>query len=333
MIYAHLAMSLSQSAKPSADPFSDVLAALGVRSVRGTSLEASGDWALAFDGRARLKFVGVTRGRCWLLVPAHPPEVLTQGDVVLLSNTSYTVASDPSVEPVDGMSLYEPPDRDTVRLGTGLETVLIGGGSAFADGRASFVFEALPTFLPDRPGVANRRGGRADAGVSAGRGRRRAGGGLARRGTPGGNPRCRGDPRLSRKRCIGAHKLDRRAGGSPDRCGSPPDARRCRPALDRRDARCRGRHVALGLYPAIFGARRPPAARLSYALAHGARTAQVERRRRRGAGCRRGGVHLAKRLRSCFQADFRSHTPIGPTPAPASCRRRMPTASPTSGFR
>lgn len=151
MIYAHWTMSLSQSAKSAADPLSEVLAALGARSVRGTSLEASGDWALAFDGRGRLKFVGITRGRCWVILPDHAPEALAQGDVILLSNTRYTVASDPSVEPVDGMALYEPPGRDVVRIGTGGETVMIGGGSAFADGSASFVLEALPTFLRIEP--------------------------------------------------------------------------------------------------------------------------------------------------------------------------------------
>ena len=112
MIYARRAMSLSRSAKTTPDPLSEVLAALGVRSVRGTGLEAAGDWALAFDGRARLKFVVVTRGRCWLLLPDHPPESLLEGDVVLISNTRYTVASDPAVEPIDGMPLFALPGQD-----------------------------------------------------------------------------------------------------------------------------------------------------------------------------------------------------------------------------
>lgn len=129
------------------DPFSEVLAALGARSVRGTGLEAAGDWALAFDGRARLKFVALTHGRCWLLLPDHPPEALVEGDVFLLSDTRYTVASDPTLEPIDGMSLYASPGQDIVRLGDGRETVMIGGGSGFADGSASFVLDALPTFL------------------------------------------------------------------------------------------------------------------------------------------------------------------------------------------
>jgi AraC-like DNA-binding protein len=147
MIYARMAMSLSRSARIIADPFSEVLAALGARSVRGTGLEAAGDWALAFDGRMRLKFVTVTRGRCWLLLPKHSPQALMEGDLVLISDTRYTVASDPAVEPMDGMPLFAAPGQDLVRLGAANETALIGGGSGFADGSAAFVLDALPKFL------------------------------------------------------------------------------------------------------------------------------------------------------------------------------------------
>ncbi|MBB3950082.1 AraC family transcriptional regulator [Aureimonas jatrophae] len=129
------------------DPFSDILSLLGTRSVRGTSLDASGAWALAFDGRARLKFVAVTRGGCWLLVPGREPEWIGEGDVVLLSDTRYAVASDPDLEPVDGMELFAGPDRNAVRLGDGSQTEMIGGGSGFAEGCAPFVLEALPRFL------------------------------------------------------------------------------------------------------------------------------------------------------------------------------------------
>ncbi|HZG29593.1 MAG TPA: AraC family transcriptional regulator [Ensifer sp.] len=140
-------MSLSRSARIIADPFSEVLAALGARSVRGTGLEAAGDWALAFDGRMRLKFVTVTRGRCWLLLPEHSPQALTEGDLVLISDTRYTLASDPAVDPMDGMPLFAAPGQDLVRLGAANETALIGGGSGFADGSAAFVLDALPKFL------------------------------------------------------------------------------------------------------------------------------------------------------------------------------------------
>ncbi len=129
------------------DPFSQVVSLLAIRSVRGTSLEASGDWSLSFDGRTRLKFVAVTRGRCWLLLPDKQPEPMENGDVVLLGDTRYIVASDPTIEPVDGMTLYAGPGQDAVRLGDGGDTAMIGGGSGFASGCAPFVLEALPRFL------------------------------------------------------------------------------------------------------------------------------------------------------------------------------------------
>ena len=140
-------MDLSRSSKPAPDVLSDVLATLGTRGVRGTRLEASGAWSLSFQGQGRLKFVAVIRGRCWLVLPGAAPETLSEGDVFLLSNTPYTVASDSRVEPVDGMRLFEPPGCNSVRLGDGDETVMIGGGSAFAGADASFIFEALPSFL------------------------------------------------------------------------------------------------------------------------------------------------------------------------------------------
>ncbi len=140
-------MSLSQSAKNTVDPLSDVLAALGAQGVRGTRLEASGDWALSFQGQGRLKFVAVVQGRCWLLLPDRPPETLAQGNVFLLSNTRFTVASDPTITPVDGMPFFDGLGQDLVRLGQRADTVMIGGGSRFAGGRAGFILEALPAFL------------------------------------------------------------------------------------------------------------------------------------------------------------------------------------------
>lgn len=129
------------------DPFSEILSLLGAQGVRGTSLEASGDWSFFFDGRARLKFVAVTKGRCWLLIPDRPPEPMAEGDIFLLSDTRYVVASNPGLDPEDGMELYAEPGHDTVRIGDGAETVLVGGGSAFAYGCASYVLDALPSFL------------------------------------------------------------------------------------------------------------------------------------------------------------------------------------------
>jgi hypothetical protein len=140
-------MVSSRSSKTEPDPLSEVLSVLGARSVRGTSLLASGSWALSFDGRERLKFVAVVRGQCCLLLADHPPKTLAVGDVALINNTQYTVASGHDVKPIDGMALYAPAGRDIVHIGSGDETIIVGGGSGFADGCGSFVMDALPPFL------------------------------------------------------------------------------------------------------------------------------------------------------------------------------------------
>ncbi len=146
MIYAQNAMNLSRSSNLPSDPLSAVLAALGARSVRRTRFEASGDWALAFPAQARLKFVAVLRGRCFVLLPGQPTQHLETGDVFLIGDTPYAIASDPAVAAIDGMAFYGAPTQEVLRL-RGDETVMLGGGIAFTGGDATFLFDALPAFM------------------------------------------------------------------------------------------------------------------------------------------------------------------------------------------
>jgi AraC-like DNA-binding protein len=139
-------MVLLQSSKDAPDPVSEVLSVLGARSVRLTRLEAAGDWALAFPAQARLKFVAVLRGGCWVLLPGQPPLALATGDTFLLGNTPYGVASDPGIAAADGASLFAAPGHDVVRLG-GDDTIMLGGGIAFADEQGGFLLDALPCFM------------------------------------------------------------------------------------------------------------------------------------------------------------------------------------------
>ncbi|MBK1838680.1 AraC family transcriptional regulator [Azospirillum sp. YIM B02556] len=139
-----------------ADPFSDVLSLLQVRSMRCTRLEAGGAWALAFPGRSRLKLVAVLQGQCWLLLPDRPAHPLQAGDLFLLSDTPYSVASDPDLPAADGMALFPDHGQDTVRLGDG-GTVMLGGGLVFEETSAWLLVEALPPVMPipaDRPAAA-----------------------------------------------------------------------------------------------------------------------------------------------------------------------------------
>ncbi|WP_434714552.1 AraC family transcriptional regulator [Rhizobium sp. YTUHZ045] len=139
-------MNMSRSSMNHSDPLSDVLTTLGARSGGRTRLEASGDWSLSFAEKERLKLVAVLRGKCWILLPDHPPQQLTEGDVFLIGGGAYGVASNPDLTPIDGAALYAQSGRDIVRLG-GDETVLIGGSITFASAEANFVLDALPRFL------------------------------------------------------------------------------------------------------------------------------------------------------------------------------------------
>lgn len=129
-----------------ADPLSDVLAVLGARSVRCTRLEATGSWGLAFHARPRLKFVALLRGSCWVSAAGQPTQPMLPGDVFLLGAVDYAVASEPGVALVDGVALYRDPAQETVRL-DGDDTVLLGGGIAFADEHGRFLLDALPGFM------------------------------------------------------------------------------------------------------------------------------------------------------------------------------------------
>jgi len=128
------------------DPLSDVLAVLGARSVRRTRLEASGTWGLTFEARSRLKFVALVRGSCWVAAAGEPMQPMLPGDVFLLGAVDYAVASSPEAPLVDGTALYRDPAQETVCLG-GDDTVLLGGGIAFADEHGRLLLDALPGFL------------------------------------------------------------------------------------------------------------------------------------------------------------------------------------------
>lgn len=143
MVYARGAMISSQSSK--LDPLSNVLTVLGARSTGRTRLEAGGDWALSFPEKNRLKLVAVVRGHCWICLPRQEPRHVAEGDVLLIGNMSYAIASHPRIAPVDGVSLYA--GRDSVRLGDGDQAVLLGAGILFERQGSGFLLDALPPFL------------------------------------------------------------------------------------------------------------------------------------------------------------------------------------------
>jgi AraC-like DNA-binding protein len=139
-------MKSSLSSKEPVDPLSELLTLVTLRSARCTRLEASGAWALHFPKLTRLKFVAVLRGTCWIMLPDAPAHKLKAGDTFFLTNSRYTVASAPDVEPQDGMALFDAAETNIIRLG-GNETAMLGGGFVFEGGNENLVINILPAFM------------------------------------------------------------------------------------------------------------------------------------------------------------------------------------------
>lgn len=108
-------------------------------------MEAAGQWALAFPAIDRLKFVALLRGSQWMLLPGRPPQLLNEGDVCLIGRTAYAVASDPSLTPIDGQTLYDA-GCDAARV-RGDDTIGIGGTVTFSAADADFLLDMLPEFM------------------------------------------------------------------------------------------------------------------------------------------------------------------------------------------
>ncbi|SHG64715.1 AraC-type DNA-binding protein [Kaistia soli DSM 19436] len=137
-------MNLSQSSRI-ADPLSDVLSVLEARPTRTTRFEGAGEWALSFPALKRLKFVAQLRGTGWLILPGLSPLRIVAGDCCLIGRSAYTIASDPTVPPIEGAPLYAN-GNDMVHLG-GDETVALGGGISFAPGAGGFLLDLLPPVM------------------------------------------------------------------------------------------------------------------------------------------------------------------------------------------
>jgi AraC-like DNA-binding protein len=119
-------------------------------------MEAGGSWAFAFPPADRLKFVAVLEGEQWMLTPGEPSCLMKKGDVCLIGRTAYVVASDPELEPQDGITLFAEGGTDVARVNSANGVVAIGGSVAFSDENDDFLLDMIPGFLPvDREASAS----------------------------------------------------------------------------------------------------------------------------------------------------------------------------------
>src|SRR5881397_3593850 len=91
----------------SSDPFSDILKLANAQSVVSGGLTAGGRWAIRFRPPGKLKFFAIMKGNCWLCSDGEEvPVRVDSGDVLLVSQRPIVFASDLTVAPIDGTTLY-----------------------------------------------------------------------------------------------------------------------------------------------------------------------------------------------------------------------------------
>ncbi|MGO4813398.1 AraC family transcriptional regulator [Cupriavidus sp. 2MCAB6] len=129
------------------DPLSDVLSLLRIQSYLSATLSAGGAWAIEFPAQEGIKFSAVGRGSCWLLVDGEPePLQLREGDCFLLTRgKSFTLASDPTIQPIDSRAIVQRIAADELVWHCGGDDVVIFGGRfAFAGEPAALLIGTLP---------------------------------------------------------------------------------------------------------------------------------------------------------------------------------------------
>jgi AraC-like DNA-binding protein len=105
------------------DPLLDCLRLLRPRAALfGGGFDAFGRWQLAFQKRHDLLFCWLETGECQLIRSGHDPVHLKTGDFALIyTSTSFILASDTSIEPVDSEVAVATSKRLRLTLGSGAE--------------------------------------------------------------------------------------------------------------------------------------------------------------------------------------------------------------------
>lgn len=131
------------------DPFSDLLKLLNAHSVLAGGLVAGGSWAIAFPASDQIKFWGVVRGNCSLVMAGETtPIPVEAGDVFLLRTPrSHVLASDLTAELVDLMDVLADRKGAVVNHGDGEEFFMIGGKVELSDNSGQLLLDELPPLI------------------------------------------------------------------------------------------------------------------------------------------------------------------------------------------
>lgn len=133
----------------SADPFSDILKFTSAESLVTGGFTAGGAWALRFPAPDKIKFFAITKGACWVSIDGESEPIhFGSGDVGLLTaKRSFVLASDPSVAPIEAMSVFSGAGTSTATLGDGKDFAHIGGHVLLDPASGRLLSDVLPPWI------------------------------------------------------------------------------------------------------------------------------------------------------------------------------------------
>jgi AraC-like DNA-binding protein len=131
------------------DPFSHLLRLMRAQSVLSGGLIAGGGWAMSSPPNDQIKFWGVVRGRCWLIVEGeNAPIRFEEGDVFLLLKPHTVVASsDLKTKPVDLHDVLRAREGAISRLGQGDDFFMVVGRVELDGESGKLLLGELPPFI------------------------------------------------------------------------------------------------------------------------------------------------------------------------------------------
>lgn len=142
------AKNLRDRSKMMSDPLGQIVTLTGARCGISGKLVAGAPWALHYPPPRQIKFMGVVAGACWLIVDANEaPRRVGQGDVLMLSGGSYTLASEPGVAPRDALEVFTDLSLKVVKVGTGNDFVAIGGHVTLDPEHGWMLADVLPALI------------------------------------------------------------------------------------------------------------------------------------------------------------------------------------------
>ncbi len=135
------------------DILGDVLQSIHLHSTLYCRAKMGAPWGFRVSHREMVSFHIVTDGMCWLTVEGmEEPELLTEGDLVILPHGHvHTMTDDPKspVTMLEDLKSKQPVEKDGIfySMGQGAVTTLVCGGLHIEDYSTNPLYSILPAFI------------------------------------------------------------------------------------------------------------------------------------------------------------------------------------------